>query len=319
MQRIRKIFSDNASLFLLIAFCVVLGVFLTFNTTSFLTWKNFQNILEANSFRAILAVGMMLVISSGAIDLSIGSILALVGVVGASLLKAGCPVSVAIAAMLILGLLLGGFNGAMISMTRINSLIITLATAFVFRGCALIITRGQSISLLPDAFRTFGQGDILGVESGVYMALIVALVVYVVFYKMKAGVYITGLGGSADTLNKCGINSSKYRVITFAAMGFLAALAAIIVTARLNSAENTVGTGFELDVICAVIMGGTPMRGGRGSLSGTLVAVLLLGLIRNGITLLSVSPYYQTFITGAILLVAVVIAEIRERRVRIVE
>lgn len=319
MQRIRKIFSDNASLFLLIAFCVVLGVFLTFNTTSFLTWKNFQNILEANSFRAILAVGMMLVISSGAIDLSIGSILALVGVVGASLLKAGCPVSVAIAAMLILGLLLGGFNGAMISMTRINSLIITLATAFVFRGCALIITRGQSISLLPDAFRTFGQGDILGVESGVYMALIVALVVYVVFYKMKAGVYITGLGGSADTLNKCGINSSKYRVITFAAMGFLAALAAIIVTARLNSAENTVGTGFEMDAICAVIMGGTPMRGGRGSLSGTLVAVLLLGLIRNGITLLSVSPYYQTFITGAILLVAVVIAEIRERRVRIVE
>lgn len=319
MKRVRKYIANNASLFLLVAFCIVLGIFLALNTASFLTWKNFQNILEANAHRAILAIGMMVIISSGAIDLSIGAILALVGVVGATLLKAGCPVGMAILVMLLLGVLLGGFNGALISVTRINSLIITLATAYIFRGCALIVTRGQSVSLLPDAFRTFGQGDILGVESGVYMAALVAVVVFVVMFKTKPGVYITGLGGNADTLKKCGVNTFNYRVLSFATMGFLAALAAIIVTARLNSAENTVGVGFEMDAICAVIMGGTPMRGGKGSLSGTLVAVLLLGLIRNGITLLSISPYYQTFITGAILLIAVITAEIRERRVRIVE
>ena len=319
MKRVRKYVANNASLFLLVAFCILLGVFLALNTTSFLTWKNFQNILEANAHRAILAIGMMVIISSGAIDLSIGAILALVGVVGATLLKAGCPVGMAILLMLLLGVFLGGFNGALISATRINSLIITLATAYIFRGCALIVTRGQSVSLLPDAFRTFGQGDILGVESGVYMAVLVAVVVFVVMFKTKPGVYITGLGGNADTLKKCGVNTFSYRVLSFATMGFLAALAAIIVTARLNSAENTVGIGFEMDAICAVIMGGTPMRGGRASLSGTLVAVLLLGLIRNGITLLSISPYYQTFITGAILLIAVITAEIRERRVRIVE
>jgi ribose/xylose/arabinose/galactoside ABC-type transport system permease subunit len=303
----------------MIAVCFLIGIILSFTTKSFLTLKNFQNILEANAHRSILAMGMMFIVASGAIDLSIGAILALVGVIGATLLKLGVLPALVIILMLVLGTMLGSFNGVLISATRINALIITLATSYLFRGCALIITRGQSISLLPDGFRSFGQGDILGIESGVYMAFAVAIIIFLLFYKTKTGVYITGLGSSAETLKRCGINSAKYRIGSFAAMGFLAALAAIIVTARLNSAENTVGIGFEMDAICAVIMGGTPMRGGRGSLAGTLVAVILLGLIRNGITLLSISPYYQTFITGAIMLTAVVTAEIRERRNRIVE
>ncbi len=149
------------------------------------------------------------------------------------------------------------------------------------------------------------------------MAALTALLLIPLFYHMKWGNYLTGLGSNPEALKRSGVATGRYRVSAFAAMGFLASLAGIIVTARLNSAETNAGLSMEMDAICAVIMGGTPLHGGKGNLPGAIMAVFLLGMIRNGLTLLAVSPHYQQFITGAILLAAVVVAELRERRQRL--
>lgn len=317
-MRIRDRIRDNSAVLLLIFFCLLLIIFLSLTTGSFFSWKNIVNILEANSYRMLLALGMMFIIASGAIDLSVGSILALSAIITASALVSGAPVWVGVSAGLLSGAALGALNGLLIHVTRINALIITLATAYLYRGLSLILTQGTPVTKLPESFRAFGCGDILGMESGVTMAILAALLLWPLFYKMKWGHYLTGLGGNPEALKRSGVVVGFYRITAFAAMGLLAALAGIIVTARLNSAETNAGLSMEMDAICAVIMGGTALHGGKGNLLGTIVAVLLLGMIRNGLTLLSVSPYYQQFITGAILLAAVVMAELRERRQRII-
>lgn len=309
--------SKHSAPLLLVAFCIVLGVFLSLRTDSFFSVKNLINILEANSYRMILAVGMMCVITSGAIDLSVGSILSFSAICMAVGLRAGVSVGSCALLALLTGTVLGTVNGVLVHSTRINAFIITLATSYMYRGLSLIVTRGTPITKLPAAFRALGCGDIFGMESGVTAAAIVVLLMIPLFYKMRWGSYIASLGGNPEALRRCGVATGRYRISVFALSGFLAALTGIIVTARLNSAEANAGLNMEMDAICAVIMGGTALHGGSGSLPGTVIAVFLMGMIRNGLTVLSVSSYYQQFLTGAMLLCAVVAAELRSRRSRV--
>lgn len=307
----------RSALWLLIGFCLLLGLFLNLCTGMFFTVRNLVNILEANSFKLLLAIGMTFVIASGGIDLSVGSILSLSAIFTALCMKQNVPVWAAVLIGLLSGIFMGMINGALIHFTGINAFIITLGTSFLYRGLALIVTRGTPVSKLPAAYRVFGSGDLFQIEHGVYMALFILLLSAPFLYKMRWGHYITTLGGNPLALRRCGVRTGVWRISTYAAMGFLAALAGMIISARLNSAEPNAGLNMEMDAITAVIMGGTPLHGGSAALAGTAVAVLLLGTIRNGLTLMSVSSYYQQFITGAILLCAVVIAEIKDRRRRL--
>lgn len=311
----KKLFPHITPLMLL-AMCFLIMVFLSVKTQSFFSMKNVINILEANSYRLILAVGMMLIISSGAIDLSVGSIVSVSAILMAKALKAEIPVPVCIIIGLLTGALLGGINGAAIHYSRINPFIVTLATSYMYRGLSLIITGGIPLTKLPQGFRTFGCGDILGMESGVTMAAVITLLVIPLFYYMRWGSYLRTMGGNPQALHRTGVKVHIYRISSYALMGVLAAVVGIIITARLNSAEPNAGMNMEMDAICAVIMGGTSLHGGDGSLLGTVIAVFLMGLIRNGLTIMSISPYYQQFVTGCILLIAVVIAEIRSRSSR---
>ena len=309
--------SRHAAPLLLIVFCLALGTFLSVRTASFLSLTNLVNILEANSYRMILAVGMMCVITSGAIDLSVGSILSLSAICMAMGLHAGWSVGVCAVLALGVGALLGAVNGVLVHTTRINAFIVTLATSYMYRGLSLILTRGTPITKLPAAFRALGCGDVFGMESGVTAAIVVVVLMIPLFYHMRWGSYVASLGGNEEALRRCGVAAGRYRVSVFLLSGVLAALAGIIVTARLNSAEPNAGLNMEMEAICAVIMGGTARLGGSGSLFGTVVAVFLMGMIRNGLTVLSVSSYYQQFVTGAMLLCAVVAAELRSRRERL--
>ena len=311
----KKLLTHITPLMLLVICLLIMG-FLSIKTQSFFSMKNVINILEANSYRLILAVGMMLIISSGAIDLSVGSIVSVSAIFMAKALKAELPVPACISIGLLTGAFLGAINGAAIHYSRINPFIITLATSYMYRGLSLIITGGIPITKLPQAFRTFGCGDILGMESGVTMAVVIALMIVPLFYYMRWGSYLRSMGGNPQALHRTGVKVSRYRISSYMLMGIFAAVVGIIITARLNSAEPNAGMNMEMDAICAVIMGGTSLHGGDGSLLGTVIAVFLMGLIRNGLTIMSISPYYQQFITGAILLIAVVIAEIRSRRSR---
>ncbi len=311
---IKKEFSSPV---LLICFCLMISVFLSISTESFYSLKNVVNILEANSYRMILAVGMMCIITSGAIDLSVGSILSFSAICTAISLKAELPIALCILLGLLSGTVMGVINGVLVYATRINPLIITLATSYMYRGLSLMVTEGIPVTKLPESFREIGCGDIFGMESGVTAAFVIIIAMIPVFFFMKWGSYIASLGGNPEALKRCGVKTWKYRISVFALMGFLASVSGIIVSARLNSAEANAGLNMEMDAICAVIMGGTALHGGKGSLFGTVIAVFLMGLIRNGLTIMSVSSYYQQFITGAMLLCAVVIAELRERRARI--
>ena len=313
----KKHFARHASVWILVAFCLLLAGFLSLRTGSVFSSKNVVNILEANSYRMILAVGMTFVVASGAIDLSVGSILSLSAIVMAQAMHGGWSVALSVAAGLIVGGALGTVNGTLIHLTRINALIVTLATSFLYRGLALMLTLGAPVTKFPQAFRSFGYGDLFGMESGVTMAILLIAAAFPLMYKMRWGHYLTALGGNPEALKRSGVSTGRYRIGCFAAMGVLAALAGVIITARLNSAEPNAGLDMEMDAITAVIMGGTPLSGGSASLAGTAVAVFLLGMIRNGLTLMSVSSYYQQFITGAILLCAVVSAELRQRRQRV--
>lgn len=317
MTPFKRWYGRQSAALLLIAVCLGMMVFLSLQTQSFFSWKNVVNILEANSYRLLLAIGMMCIIASGAIDLSVGSILSLSAILMATALKAEWPIWPAILLGILSGLALGALNGALIHFTRINAFIITLATSFLYRGLSLMITQGIPITKLPQAFRDIGCGDILAMESGVTMAVVATLLLIPLFYYTKWGTYLMSLGGNPEALKRSGVNTGLYRITGFALMGALSAISGIIVTARLNSAEANAGLNMEMDAICAVIMGGTALHGGYGNLLGTVVAVFLLGLIRNGLTIMSVSSYYQQFVTGAILLCAVIVAEFRERRTRI--
>ena len=311
--------SRHAAPVLLLGICVLVMSFLSWKTQSFFSVKNVVNILEANSYRLILAVGMMLIISSGAIDLSVGAIVSISAILMAKALKAELPLAVCLCIGLLAGTAFGAINGALIHFSRINPFIITLATSFMYRGLSLIITSGVPITKLPKNFRSFGYGDIFGMEAGVTMAFLVVLILIPLFCHMRWGSNLRTLGGNPEALRRCGVNVAACRISSFAVMGFLSALVGIIITARLNSAEPNAGISMEMDAICAVIMGGTSLHGGDGSLAGTVIAVFLMGLIRNGLTIMSVSPYYQQFITGAILLLAAVISELRNRKNQITE
>lgn len=211
--------------------------------------KNAVNILEANSYRMLLAVGMMCIISSGAIDLSVGSMLSFSAICMAKALKAELPVGLCVGVALLMGASMGALNGVLMHVTRINAFIITLATSYMYRGLSLIATQGIPITKLPQAFRDFGCGDIFGMESGVTMALMAVIALIPIFYFMRWGSYVMSLGSNPEALKRSGVKIWKYRVSAFALMGLLSSVAGVIVTARLNSAEANAGLNMEMEAI----------------------------------------------------------------------
>lgn len=302
-----------AQIFLL-GMIVVISLLLATQSEYMFTESNIRNILEANTYRLLLTLGMTLVISSGVMDLSAGSIVSLTGILMGIFLHAGIPVVIVILLGMIIAALLGAINGLVIHFTKINFFILTLATATIYRGISITITDGKPVTRFPTEFLWLGTGKILGIQISIWLCLILVLFFIPFMFHTKWGTYIQGLGGNADALEKAGIVTGYYRVFVHLLLGVMAALTAIIITARLNSAEPNAGLNMELDAITAAVMGGTPITGGKTSIVGTVLAVLLLGLIRNGLTILSVSSNFQQLITGGILIISVVFSEIRAHK-----
>lgn len=313
-NNIKVLSNKYASIILMCFILITITIFLSIKEPYFLTLKNFINILEANSYKMILAIGMTFIIASGAIDLSVGSIISLSAIVMGISMKSGVNVFSGILIGITLGIILGLFNGTIIHLTSINSLIITLATSSIFRGLSLILTRGTPITKFDSSFLYLGTGDLFGMEPGVFISIVILVIAIPLMYSMKWGNYLKTLGGNEKALKRTGVRTGWYRVSSYMYMGVMASIVGIIITARLNSAEPNAGLGMELDAVTAVIMGGTPLSGGKASLAGTAIAVFLLGLIRNGLTVMSVSSFYQQFVTGLILLFAILIAEIKEHK-----
>jgi ribose transport system permease protein len=293
---------------------LLLSVVLTILTPYFLTVSNLVNVVQQSAIIAIVAAGITFVIISGGIDLSVGSILALGGLVVADALHAGVAMPVAIIIGLLAGLLAGCVNGVLITFGKLPPFIATLGTMSAIRGLALMYKDGSPISGFSDGFRSLATGGIVGIPAPVITMLIVFVVAHFVLTRTKVGRYAYAIGGNEEGALLSGINVKFHKIVVYGISGLLSALSAVLLTARLNSAQPIAATGYELDAIAAAVIGGTSLLGGEGTLLGTLIGALIMGVLRNGLNLLNVSSYLQQVAIGSVIIIAVFVDMALKRR-----
>ncbi|KKD59221.1 ribose ABC transporter permease [Grimontia sp. AD028] len=286
-------------------------VVVSFLNPNFFTVDNILNILRQTSINAIIAVGMTLVILTAGIDLSVGSVLALCGAFAATLIAMEVPVLVAVPTALFAGAVLGAISGIIIAKGKVQAFIATLVTMTLLRGVTMVYTEGRPISTgftdTADAFAWFGTGYALGIPVPVWLMVIVFAAIWYLLNHTRFGRYIYALGGNESATRLSGIDVDKVKIGAYAICGLLAALAGIIVTSRLSSAQPTAGMGYELDAIAAVVLGGTSLMGGKGRIMGTLIGALIIGFLNNALNLLDVSSYYQMIAKATVILAAVMV------------
>lgn len=286
---------------------LLLGVVLWILTPHFLTVSNLLNIAEQTAIIAIVAAGMTLVIITAGIDLSVGSVLAFAGVIMASLLRAGVWAPLALTAGVAAGFLCGLGNGLLITWGRLPPFIATLGMMSVARGAALLFTEGRPISGFADAFRYLATGKLLGIPMPVIIMLAVYCIAHFLLTRTKLGRYTYAIGGNEEATILAGVNVRLYKTLIYGLSGVLSGLAAILLTARLNSAQPIAGMMYELDAIAATVIGGTSLLGGEGNVFGTLIGALIIGVLRNGLNLLSISSFTQQIVIGLVIIIAVLL------------
>lgn len=316
-KKLNAIVGEYGAFIALAALVIILSLI----SAEFRQPSNLLNLLRQASFNGLIAVGMTCVILSDGIDLSVGSTFALSAVVCAELLMAGFPAFAAIIIALIVGTLLGAISGLLVTKGRLQPFIATLITMTAYRGLAMIITDGKPISRLAAnissesgafLFKLIGKGNIassFNPDLKIPIPAIILVLVFAIFYFILnrtcfgRRIYATGSNEKCATL--VGVNTTRVRIMVYSISGFLAALAGLIMISRVDSAQPTLGEGYELDAIAAVALGGTSMSGGRGKIIGTVAGVLIIAVLNNGLNILEVTSYYQDVIKAIVILVAV--------------
>lgn len=277
----------------------------------FFTIDNLLNILRQTSVIAILAAGMTLVILTAGIDLSVGSILALCGAFSASMISLEIPAVIAVLVALLGGAILGSITGLVIAKGKVQAFIATLVMMTLLRGVTMVYTDGRPISTgftdIADHFAWFGTGYMFGIPVPVWLMIFVFATIWYLLNHTRFGRYVYALGGNESATKLSGINVDRIKIGVYSICGLLSALAGIIITSRLSSAQPTAGMGYELDAIAAVVVGGTSLAGGRGYIMGTLIGALIIGVLNNALNLLDVSSYFQMIVKAAVILLAVLV------------
>lgn len=290
---------------------LILCVLMSILNDRFWTWGNIITVLRQTSINAVIATGMTFAILIGGIDLSVGSVLAICGAIAATLVSAGMDTILVVLLTLLLGLGIGLVNGLLISKGRLQPFIATLGTMTLLRGLTLVYTQGKPITTMGAAhslsFSKIGTGYILYIPIPIYIMIIVFIIAYYILRHLRMGRYIYALGSNEEATMYSAIKTDNVKLYVYSAAGFLAALAGVLVTARLGSAQPTAGTGYELDAIAAVVLGGTSMSGGVGTIQGTVIGALIIGLLNNALNLLQVPSYYQDVAKGIVILIAVLL------------
>ncbi len=295
---------------------IVLSVVLSFASPTFLTWTNIFNIGQQSAILAVIAIGGTAVIILGGIDLSVGAVLGLSGaVLGYLFVNSHINVWLASLAALVVGLAAGLLNGVMIEFGRLPPFIATLAMMSVARGLALVVLGGKPLSGYPESFRNLTAYYIDGwVPMSVAIAVVLYLIAWAYFRWRPSGRGLFAMGANYQVARLSGLSVRRLTIGVYAMAGLMGAVGGILMTARLASAQPTAGTGYELDVIAAVVIGGASLAGGYGSVAGTAVGVLVIGVLRNGLNLLNVSSFWQQVVTGAVIAAAVLVENLRHRK-----
>ncbi len=271
----------------------------------FLNIDNIINILRQTAFTFIIGVAMTFVLIGGGLDLSVGSVLALGGVISGLAMLAGVPVWLGVLLGILAGVVVGLFNGIVVARFEIPSLIVSLGMMYFARGVVQVLTRGNPVYPLPDEFNFLGQGFIWGIPVVVIVAAVLGVIGHIVLTQTAFGRAVYAVGGNSETARLSGINVKRVRTWVYVLCGGSAGLAGVLTAARLASALSNAGTGMELQVIAATIIGGTSMFGGSGSILGTLIGVGFMNVIANGMILMKISVYYQSMVIGALIILAV--------------
>ncbi|MCY6485196.1 ribose ABC transporter permease [Clostridium aestuarii] len=302
-NKFKKALIKYKSLFAFLLLCIIMSI----SSPRFSGISNIKNVLTQVSVNATIAVGMTFVILTGGIDLSVGSTLAISGAVAATIVKTNGNVFLAVAAAIVIGAGVGLINGIFVSKGKVQAFIVTLATMTVFRGVTQVYTNGTPVSGLGKKFGVIGNNNLAGIPIPVIITLIVFLIAFYFLSQTKFGRYLYALGGNEDSARLSGINTDKIKTMVYVISGITAAISGIIVTSRIGSASATAGGGYELDAIAAVVLGGTSLAGGEGSIAGTIIGALIIGVLNNGLNLMNVSPYYQLIVKGVVILLAVMV------------
>ncbi|HRP33467.1 MAG TPA: ribose ABC transporter permease [Agriterribacter sp.] len=287
-----------------ILICIILSI----ATPYFFTAQNIIIVLRQVSINGILAIGVTYVIIAGGIDLSLGSVLALTGVIAASFAHPGTfALAVPVLLALLVGMAIGAVNGLVITLGKVAPFIVTLGMMTIARGLALVWSDGRPVTNLSPAFNYIGGGDLLFVPVPILLFGLVIFISAVVLNYTRMGRYIYAVGGNENAAKASGIRVNRVKLFAYIMCSGLAGLAGVILAARINTGQPNAGIAYELDAIAAVVIGGTSLMGGRGSIAGTVIGVLIIGVINNGLDLLNVSSYYQQIIKGIIIIVAVLL------------
>lgn len=302
----------------LLPFVTLIALFIGLSIASpdhFLTRTNLSSVVRQTAVINLMALGMTLVIISGGIDLSVGAILALGGLLGTMAMEKGWPIGLGIIIGIGTGCMAGLLNGVLTTRLKINPFIVTLGTLGIIRGTTLIISNGLPVHQIPPAFSFLGEGNLLGVPFVLWVLVLCAVCVHIVLEHTRLGRYAFSIGSNPDAAYYAGIPVAFHTTAVYAISGALTGLGGMIEASRLMTGQPTAGQGYELQAIAAVVIGGGSLRGGEGSVVGTLIGALIMGLLANGSDLLGISPYLQQAIIGAVIILAVSFDELRKRKI----
>lgn len=293
---------------------ILLFVILSIASPHFLTQTNLSSVVRQTAVINLMALGMTMIIISGGIDLSVGSILAFGGLIGTMALEKGMPIPVGVLVGIIAGLFWGFMNGLMITKLKIEPFIVTLGTLGIVRGVTLIVSNGLPVHRLPQEFSFLGEGNVLGVPFVLWILVVCALLTHFALDHTRMGRYAFAIGSNKGAAIYAGIPVAFHTTAVYTIGGALTGLAGMIEASRLMTGQPTAGQGYELQAIAAVVIGGGSLHGGEGSVVGTLIGAFIMGLLSNGSDLLGVSPYLQQAIIGGVIILAVTVDELRKRR-----
>ncbi len=286
---------------------LLLVIVLSFSTDTFLTMSNISNVIRQISINAIIAFGMTFVIMVGGIDLSVGSIAAVAGLLAVYAVNQGVNLALVVLISILSGVVLGGINGLIVTKGRIAPIVVTLATMTIFRGFCYVLTNGRPIRLENTDYGQIGNGHLFGVPVPVIILVVIFIFAAVLLGSTRFGRHVYILGGNRETARLSGINVTLVTLMIFVISGAFSALSGLIVSARLYSAQPTTGEDYAMDAVAATILGGTSIAGGVGTIAGTLVGALIIGILNNGMNLLGISSYYQMIVKGGVILLAILL------------
>lgn len=302
-------FSELGILLILIAMCLALSLAVG---NKFLSASNIISVVRQFSFYGILATGMLFVILTGGIDISVGSVFALSGVIASmAITKANIPVAIGVLLGLLVGAFMGYINGFCVTVLRLPPMIATLGMMSIARGVAYTVTGGYPIGSLPDSFKFIGLGVLFSIPMPIILMVVLAAIAIFVLKKTVIGRRIYAIGGNEEGARISGVRVNRIKRLVYAVCGFTAAVSGITMAARLGVGQSTAGQGYEMDAIAATVIGGASLSGGAGSIVGAIIGAAIMGVLRNGLVLLDVSAYWQQTVIGIVIILAVALDNLR--------